>query len=55
MSWLWNFQANCPNQKILTISEVKEIEAIEEATSGEEVEDEDQTLITQNIGEFLVI
>jgi len=34
---------------------VEEIQAIEEATSEEEVEDEDQTLITPDVGELLVI
>ena len=34
-------QADCPNRKTLTIREVEEILAIEEATSEKEVEDED--------------
>jgi len=36
-----HFQVDCPNQRTLTIKEVEEIQAIEEATSEEEVEDED--------------
>jgi len=46
---------NCPNQRTLTIREVEEIEATEEATSEEEVEDENQTLITPDVTELLVI
>jgi len=37
------------------IREVQEIQAIEEATSEEEVKDEDQTLITMDVGEHFVI
>jgi len=32
---------DCPNQKTLTIREVEKIQAIDEATSEEEVEDGD--------------
>ena len=41
---------DCPNQRTLTIKEVEEIQAIEEATSKEELEEEDQTLIILDIG-----
>ena len=46
---------NCPNRRTLTIREVEEIQAIEEATREEEVGDQDQTLIIPDVGELLVI
>ena len=50
-----HFPVDCPHQKTLTVREVEAIQAIEEATSKEEVQDEDQTLITPDVGELLVI
>jgi len=50
-----HFQVDCPNRRTLTIREVKEIQATEEATSEEEAEDKDQTLMTLNVDELLVI
>ena len=50
-----HFQEDCLNWKTLTIGEVEEIQAIEEATSKEKSEDEDQTLITLDVGELLEI
>ena len=50
-----HFQACCPNWRTLAIIEVVELQAIKEETSEEEFENEDYTLVTQNIGELLVI
>jgi len=50
-----HFQADCCNQRTFTIREVEEIRAIKEATTEEEVEDMDQTLITPDVGEIFVI
>jgi len=49
------FQPNYPNQRTLTIREVKEIQPIEEDDSEEEFKEEDHTLITPNVGVLLVI
>ena len=46
---------DCHSRRTLSIRELEEIHAIEESTSEEEVEDEDQTFITLDVGELLVI
>ena len=46
---------DCPNQRTLPIREVEEIQAIERATSEEEAKDDDQTLITTDVGELSAI
>ena len=50
-----HFQANCPNQRILSTKEVEEIQDIEEEWSEEEYEEDYHTLVTLDVGELLVI
>ena len=50
-----HFQADCPNRRALTIRELEELQAIEEATSEEEFKNKDHTLITLDVGELFVI
>ena len=50
-----HFQVDCPNQRTLSIREVKEIQALEEETSEEEFDEEDHTTVTSDVGELLVI
>ena len=50
-----HFQANYPNRRTLSIREVDEIQAIEEEESEGEYEEDDSTLVIQDVGELLVI
>ena len=50
-----HFQANCPNRRTLFIREVEEIQAIEEEQSEKEYQVDDDTLVTTDVGELLVI
>jgi len=49
------FQVDCPSWRTLTIREMEEIQAIEEAISQNDFEGEDHTLITMDMGKLLVI
>ena len=50
-----HFQVNYPNRRTLSIREVDEIQAIEEEESEGEYEEDDSTLVIQDVGELLVI
>jgi len=50
-----HFQLDCPNKRTFTVREVEKILIIEEVTSEEEAKDKDQTLITLDVGELLLI
>jgi len=49
------FQIDCPLRKALIIREVEEIQAIEEKSSEEEVQNNVPILVTPDVGELLVI
>jgi len=55
MPWLRALPSGLSQSKNSHIKEVEEIQAIEEATREEDFEGEDNTLITPDVGELLVI
>ena len=49
-----HFQADCPNRRTFSFSEVEQIQAIEKETE-EQSEEDDHTLTTSDLRELLVI